>query len=439
MRRAVRENALCAFLAGAGCATMAWLGLYGFAWNDYDTEARPSFEALLHGHVLEFLRLAPAYGGSLIERAPFAFLPSLWGGGELAVYRMVALPCLLASAALGVYLVAQMRSKGRPVWARAVALGVCVANPITLRALELGHPEELLGACLCVAAVVLSSRNRPLWAGLLLGLAIANKEWALLLTGPVLLALPRQPGESRARALILCLATAGAVTASLTLPILLAGSASFVAGARTVASPTTTIFQPMQVFWFLGHHSANAEHLLGAAKHDFRLAPAWIGRVSHPLVIAVTIPLTWLAWRVRATRERSRPGGEGPGASARRRTDALLLLSLLLLLRFMLDTWDNVYYPLPFILAVLAWETDALPNPPVIALAVTVLVWLNVWLSTRVSADAQAVFFLVWSLPLAASLGALLYLPSTAFKRPAGALRLKRSLMLAPPGAEAEL
>src|ERR1700677_4065430 len=125
MRRAVRENALCAFLAGIGCATMAWLALYGFAWNDYDTEARPSFEALLHGHLTEFLRLAPAHGGSLIERAPFALLPGLWGGGELAVYRMVALPCLLASAVLGVWLVARMRSEGRSTIARAVTLGVC--------------------------------------------------------------------------------------------------------------------------------------------------------------------------------------------------------------------------------------------------------------------------------------------------------------------------
>ena len=89
------------FIAGVGSATMAWLGLYGFAWTDYETEVQPAFDALVHGHMLEFLRLAPTYGGSLVERAPFALLPGLWGGGELAVYRMVALPCLLAAAALG--------------------------------------------------------------------------------------------------------------------------------------------------------------------------------------------------------------------------------------------------------------------------------------------------------------------------------------------------
>ena len=188
MRLRVRENALCALLAGAGCATIAWLGLYGFGWNDYETEAKPAFDALTHGHVLEFLRLAPAYGGSLIERAPFALLPGLWGGGQLAVYRMVALPCLLAAAALGVWLVAQMRERERSpansMLAKAIVLGICVANPLTLEALELGHSEELLSACLCVAAVLLAQRGHINWSAVALGLAIANKEWGLLAIGP---------------------------------------------------------------------------------------------------------------------------------------------------------------------------------------------------------------------------------------------------------------
>ena len=152
MRRIVRENALCALMAAAGCATVAWLSLYGFAWNDYEAEARPAFEALAHGHLLAFLRLAPAYGGSLIQRAPFALLPGLWGGGALAVYRTVALPCLLAAGVIGYGLWSPMRAQGRPPLACAVALGVCVANPITVRALELGHPEELLGGVPVVAA-----------------------------------------------------------------------------------------------------------------------------------------------------------------------------------------------------------------------------------------------------------------------------------------------
>ena len=192
MRRALRENLPCAAIALAAAGALAWLSLYGFAWNDYENEAQPAFTALVHGHLVGFLQLAPAYGGSLVLRAPFALLPSLWGGGALAVYRMAALPCLLATALLGVVLTARMRRAGRPRFGAQLVLGLCAANPIAMRALELGHAEELLGGALCVFAVLLADRERPVLAGLALGVAIANKEWALLAIGPVLIALPRR-------------------------------------------------------------------------------------------------------------------------------------------------------------------------------------------------------------------------------------------------------
>jgi hypothetical protein len=412
MRRAVRENALCAFLAGVGCATMAWLGLYGFAWNDYDTEARPSFEALLHGHVVEFLRLAPAYGGSLIERAPFALLPGLWGGGALAVYRMVALPCLLAAAVLGVWLVARMRSEGRSTIARAVTLGVCVANPLTLRALELGHPEELLGGCMCVAAVLIAGRPSPgrggaLWAGVILGLAIANKEWALLAVGPVSLALP-------ARRRLLSVIAAGVAAVAVLAPLALVGSGGFVAGTRAVASAPSAIFQPWQLFWFLGHHGPLVHGLFGVPKPGYRTGPAWTGTISHPLILAVGLILTAALWlKRRAFASRAASGHPRSGVPVLSERDALLTLTLLLLLRCVLDTWDTVYYLLPFVLALLAWEVRGPSDrPPLLALSSTVLAWISFqWLPLHVSADAQAAFFLAWTVPLAAMLGASLFRP----------------------------
>jgi hypothetical protein len=431
MRSLVRENALCALVAGAVSATIGWLTLYGFGWNDYETEARPAFEALAHGHVLSFLRLAPAYGGSLVERAPFALIPGLWGGGQLAVYRMVAVPCLLAAAALGVWLLAHMRAQGHSKLSRTVALALCVANPLTFKALELGHPEELLGACLCVTAVLLAGRERPLWAGLLLGLAIANKEWAVLAVGPALVALP-------ARQRLICLAGTGASAAAVLAPLALAASGGFAASAQATASTSSAIFQPMQVFWFLGHHSPRAGHLLGAIKRDFRLAPAWIGTISHPLVIAVALPLSGLLWRG----ERRRGTAVLRNGELRPRetwpANALLLLALLLLLRCMLDTWDNIYYPLPFVLALLVWETGAFRRPPVLALCSAALVWFNAWLSLHhVSADGQAAFFLAWSLPLATALSLRLYAPRV--RLPVRSPRRERasvrgeSLALAPP------
>jgi hypothetical protein len=411
MRRAARENALCAFVAGVGCATMAWLGLYGFAWNDYDNEARPAYDALVHGHVLQFLRDAPAYGGSLIARAPFALIPNLWGGGQLAVYRMTALPCLLAACVLGVWLLGRMRAEGRSTLARAVTLGLCVANPLTLRALELGHPEELLGACLCVAAVLLAGRDRPLWAGLVLGLAVANKEWALLAAGPVLLALP---SGRRLR----CVASAGAVAAVVLAPLVLAGSGGFVAATRGTAAPSGAIFQPWQAWWFFGHHGALVHGLFGTPKPGYRIGPAWAAAITHPLIVVAGLIVTAALWMggshaplLRARRVGARSLGE---------SDALLALALLLLLRCVLDTWDNVYYPLPFIFALLAWEVrGSVRRPPVLALSSTVLAWISFqWLPGQISPDGQAAFFLAWSLPLAAALGRWLYGPSRAIVAP---------------------
>ena len=405
MRHRLRENAPCAFVAAAACTAMAWLGLYGFAWNDYESEARPAFEALVRGHVVGFLRLAPAYGGSLVERAPFALLPSLWGGGALAVYRAVAVPCLVAAAVLGVWLVSRMRSEGRSALARAVALGVCVANPITLRALELGHPEELLGGCLSVAAVLLAARRangrgRSLLAGILVGLAIANKEWALVAIGPVLLATP--PGQRRR-----CLAGACISCAAVLAPLLLATSGGFASNTAAVATPSASmIFKPWQLWWFLGHHSALALGPLGVHQPGYRVGPPWAGVVSHPLILAVGLALAGALWL----------RGRGVALSER---DALLALALVLLLRCVLDTWDVIYYMLPFVLAVLAWELSlSARRPPVLALASTVLAWISFqWLPEHVTADVQAAVFLAWTLPLAAWLGLRLF----AARRPAPA------------------
>ncbi len=396
MRRRLRENALCALMAVAGCATIAWLGLYGFAWSDYEVEARPAFEALAHGHLEAFLRLAPAYGGSLVERAPFALLPGLWGGGPLALYRSVAAPCLLASAMLGVFLVARMRAQGSSTLARAVTLGICVANPITLLALEVGHPEDLLGACLCVAAVLLAAgsgaaRARALLAGIALGLAIANKEWALLAAGPVLLALP-------ARRRWPCAGAAAVVAAAILAPLALTAAGGFTASTRAVASAPSAIFQPWQVWWFFGHHGALVHGMFGSPKPGYRVGPEWAGTISHPLILLVGAALALALWlRCR-----------GDSLSER---DALLALAFVFLLRCLLDTWDAAYYSLPFVLALLSWEVArAGRRPPVLALAATVLVWLSFqWLPAHVSADAQAALFLAWSLPLALWLGLSLF------------------------------
>ncbi len=113
-----------------------------------------------------------------------------------------------------------------------------------------GIPEELLGGVLCVVAVLLAARERPLWAGLASGLAIANKEWALLAVGPVLFALPRAGTQVAMRG-----QRRGCVCRSCSRRSLSSVSSGFVAGPRAARPrPPSAIFQPWQIFWFFGHY-----------------------------------------------------------------------------------------------------------------------------------------------------------------------------------------
>src|SRR5215213_9218307 len=77
----------------------------------------------------------------------------------MAIYRMVAVPGFLAGAVLAVTLWA-LRDRRYPKarWSLLVVLLVA-GSPLMLQALEIGHPEEMLGAALCVGAV-LAARTR---------------------------------------------------------------------------------------------------------------------------------------------------------------------------------------------------------------------------------------------------------------------------------------
>jgi hypothetical protein len=363
---------------------MTFLALYGFGWNDYQVEVTPAYDALTAGHVWQFLQLAPGYGGSLELRAPFALLPSLWHGGEVAVYQAVSIPCLIAAALLAVWLVGRMRSLGHSRLAWATTLGLCVANPVTLYALQIGHAEELLGAVLCVAAVLCAQRGHVSWSGVLLGLAIVNKQWALLAIGPVVVALPAR----RPTALVI----AAAIAACFYLPLWLAQSAHPAAGVLA-GSSGGTIFQPWQIWWFLGSHGHIVRGGFGVLKIGYRTPPAWIQSIDHPLVVALGIPVTLLALR-------------------RSRTDAMLLLAFLMAIRFAFDTWDTVYYPLPFILALLAWESLSRRRPPILSIVASVTVWLVFIVAPqRLSADAQSAVFLVAAVPALLALAVAIFAP----------------------------
>jgi hypothetical protein len=379
------ETAALAAVAIAATIAMIWGWSWSVRFNDWGLEAASSFAALLHGHIATFLRTAPAYGPSLIMRAPFALPASLAHAGGRLLYRLSALPCLLAIAALGVWLARDLRRAGGGLFAAALLVALCAANPITYRAMQIGHPEELAGGALCVVAVLAAQRGRIHWAALALGLAVANKEWALIAVGPVLLATP----DRRLRTMV----EAAAVALAFYAPIALAAGNPGLGTSRLVATSTGTLFHPWQIFWFFGPRGHWIPSMAPYIPSGFRLPPAWLGGRAHMLIVGLGVPLTW--W---AIRRRTRP------------CDALLLLALLALLRCWLDPWDIVYYPLPFIFALAAWETSVARRAPWCAAAATAATWLIFWyLPAHIGVDAQAVSFLVPSTLALAALAVAVY------------------------------
>jgi hypothetical protein len=382
-------------LAVALAIAYGWSQLTDYGWTDYELFNEGPLRALVHGHLAAFFHTAPVEGPSLLLRSPFAFAAWLWGGGDMAVYRLVAVPALVAGVVLAVTLWS-MRDRRLPGARGGLLVVVLVAgNPITLKALGIGHPEELLGAALCVGAVLAALDKRPWLAAVLLGLALGNKAWAVLAVGPVLLALDRRRWS--------VLALASGIAALLVAPFLIAETTR---GTILGAGATYDMFQPWQIWWPLGHHADAIAGYFGVAKDGYRLAPGWIGHVTHPLIALLVIPAS-LLWRRR----------RGPAAAS---VDVLLLLALLLLARCVLDAANNSYYHLPFLIALVGWEALARRRPPLLSLGASALVWLTVVeLPQRVSPDAQCAVYLAWALPALALMADAVYRGPYAISRSA--------------------
>jgi hypothetical protein len=356
---------------------------------DYFADASAAIDALVRGDLQGFYASQPLMGSfSLLLRAPF--VAAVFDESLAAVYFAGALPCLISTIILGLALARLLAERGQPPAVQGLAAGLAVVNPITFRALHWGHPEELLAAALCVGAVLAALRERELLAGVLLGLAIATKQWALLAVLPALLAAPRRR--------LPMLAVAGAIAAALTVPLMVANMDRFGTVAEGAAGQTTggASTTPWNIWWPLAD-------LTELPRFGERwMAPAWVATVSHPLIVIAAVPLSALLWLRRD----------------RRRDDALLLLALLFLLRCLLDNWSNDYYHAPFFLSLLAWETVRRPGIPRLSLAVAILLGISFWPEqTRIfadSADSAGLLFglyMAWTLPLTLGLAALLYRP----------------------------
>jgi hypothetical protein len=386
-----------------GGVWIAWLGGRVQTMGDYPHEFAPSMNALLAGHLDAFRHLMPedGAGGSVLLRAPAALVGSLLVGGQQAIFRFGTLGCELAAGGLGLALASDMRRRGLPLLSRAVTVGLCVLAAGVLDAVFFGHPEETLGASLCIGAVLLSGASRPTLAGVMLGFAIIDKPWGVLAIAPVVLASPAGVLSDPLRLSRLGLGAGAVLVAWLALAFAL--DPVRLLHAMSTASGLVIEAHPVDVWWSLAH----AVHKVGVT--PYYAPPRFLSQHAREIAVLLMIPLSLpLAFRrLPAALPRIAAGPRAgialqPAMSDRAATDAALaLLALLLLLRCMLDPSDHVYYHVPFVLALLAWESRV-SRLPLRALSATGLLWLIFHtLSGVADLSMQQAAYLLVTVPLA--------------------------------------
>jgi len=261
---------------------------------------------------------------SILLRLPFAAVASALGGGRMLTYRFGVFACALVLAVVVLWVV--RRAQVRPVVGLLIAV-VTVLNPITVEWLN-GHPEELLGGALCVASVLAAMDDRSVLAGLLLGLAVGTKEWALLA------AVPTTAACLTGRRRMLLIAAVVAAPLVLTLPAM--DPTAFARVSRGIGNLTWPSFRS---WWWMVSGYRHVQLPYGRSTSLY-LLPLGLTRADVSLLpLLIAVPLGWL-------HVRGQP----------RRQDAMRLLALVLLLRCALDPECGPYYTIPAIVALLAWE-----------------------------------------------------------------------------------
>ena len=290
-----RDLAAPACLALAGAFLLAVLGLQTMAFTDYEGEAEPALLALRHGHLWAFLHQSARLRRSLILRAPFALLPAAWHGGDLALFRTMAAPACWppsrspscsTAAPSGWAPGASRRGRRscswpptrsrcapwRSVTPRSSWAARCASAPGSPRS-----PPRRCSPARCSA---------PRWPTSHGPSSRSPRSCSCSRRSP-----PR-PGLRGGRRRPARRPDAPARRRALT---------STVATARTSGA----IFQPWELWWFLGEHGHRVMGLYGE-NAGYRTPPPWVTRISHPLVVCVPVAVALLVARRRRVARRPR-------------------------------------------------------------------------------------------------------------------------------------
>jgi hypothetical protein len=326
-------------------ALAAWMATFASDPADWQADAAPAVRALADGHLGDYLDAEALMGPfATLVQAPFVALSGAEGS---AAYPWAVFPCLLVAGLVGLYLARISGRRGAGLLTQLLIAALFLLNPLTFEAIENGHPEEILTAALAVAAVAAAAEGRSRRTAVLLGLAVASKQWAVIAVLPALMALP----AARVRTGLM----AAAVAALLFLPGLAASPGSFF-GVQSQAAGTGDVVTPWSA-WYPAASPQTEEYVINGRRlvAEVEEAPSLADPLSHPLIVllALTVPLA-VALR------RGLPLRAG---------NAFALLALVALLRCVLDPVDNLYYHEPLLLALVGWDAFSSRGLPLRALA----------------------------------------------------------------------
>lgn len=93
---------------------------------------------------------------------------------------------------LGVVAVLRSAGRGRQLREPVTMLAVVVSAPVAACLLEFYHPQDLVAMGLSLLAVAAALRQRWIWAGVAVGLAITTHQFALLVAAPLFVVAPAQ-------------------------------------------------------------------------------------------------------------------------------------------------------------------------------------------------------------------------------------------------------
>ncbi len=333
-------------LAAAALAASLYVALTASGPGDYPADAGPAMHALLRGDLHAFAASRPAMGTlALLVRLPFAALAHLASPSEASIYRWGAFPCVASMGLLGVWMSGLARSRGVGLVGQAAIVAVAIGNPFVGSALALGHPEELLTASLAIGSVVGAVGQRTVLTAVLLGLAVATKQWAVIAAFPVLVVLEAH----RVRALLGALALA----ALCTLPSVIGAPGAFL--ANNLALAHEHYLEPSAYSWLYPVAARVTLYLPGGLVHRGARLPAGLVGLLHPVIIlAAALVAAHLGRR---------------GSDGRTIDRIFAAVALTFVLRCTLDTETMPYYYAPLFATLLAWDAIRGHELPVLALS----------------------------------------------------------------------